>query len=95
MVPMELDATEKCNKALQKKTHKCYHCEKINHLAKVCRNKKQANTTQSRKQKNRKKKNSRKEKQLNAIKTKVKPDHAILSWTACYSNNYYTHLFEK
>ena len=49
MVPMELDATEKCNQSPQKKTRKCYNCGKIGHLAKACRGKKQANATQSKK----------------------------------------------
>ena len=68
MVPIELDATEKHNKTPQKKTHKCYNCRKIGHLAKVCRSKKQANATQSKKQKDRRKRDLREVRQLNATK---------------------------
>ena len=50
MVPMELDATEKCNQSYQKETRKCYNCGKIGHLAKACRGKKQANATQSKRE---------------------------------------------
>ena len=49
MVPIELDATEKCNQSHRKETRKCYNCGKIGHLAKACRGKKQANATQSKK----------------------------------------------
>ena len=62
MVPIELDATEKRNQSPQKETRKCYNCEKIGHLAKACRGKKQANATQSmkkgRKRENQKRRNS-------------------------------------
>ena len=79
MVPMKLDTTKKCNKTLQKKTHRCYNCKKINNFAKVYRNKKQANATQSQRQKDREKRDPRKERQLNATKIKTKSNQATLS----------------
>ena len=95
MVLMELNATEKRNKAPQKETHKCYNYGKISDLAKICRSKKQANATQSKKQKDRRKRDPRKKRQLNAIKTKTKSDHATLSLTTCYNNDCYIHLSKK
>ena len=65
MVPIELDATEKCNQSPQKETRKCYNCGKIGHLAKACRGKKQANATQSKK-KGKKRRKPKENKQLNA-----------------------------
>ena len=91
MVPMELDATEKCNQSSRKETRKCYNCGKICHLAKACRGKKQANATQSKKKKEKKKSEPKEDKQLNATQTKAKPDHAMLSWTGCYNDNCYIH----
>ena len=84
MLPIEIDATEKY-KHFKKKTRKCYNCEKVGHLAKNCRNKKQVNATQ--KDKRKKKKSQKKEKELNATQIKEKPDHATLSWTACYNDS--------
>ena len=92
MVPMEIDATKK-RKPFKKETRKCYNCEKVGHLAKNCRSKKQVNATQ--KNKKRKKKPQRKEKKLNATQIKKKPDHTMLSWTACYNNSCLIHLSEK
>ena len=63
MVPIEIDATEK-RKPFKKETWKCYNCEKVGHLAKNCRSKKQVNATQEDKRK--KEKPQRKEKELNA-----------------------------
>ena len=94
MVPMELDVTKKRNQSLQKETRKCYNCEKISHLAKACRGKKQANATQFKK-KEKKKREPKEDKQLNATQTKAKPDHATLSWTGCYDNDCYIHLSAK
>ena len=91
MVPMELDATEKRNQSPRKETRKCYNCGKIGHLAKACRGKKQANATQSKK-KGKKKREPKEDKQLNATKTKAKPNYATLSWTGDYDNNSYIHL---
>ena len=76
MVPMEIDATEK-RKPFKKETQKCYNCEKMGHLAKNCRSKKQVNAIQE--DKRRKKKPQKKEKELNATQIKEKPDHATLS----------------
>ena len=76
MVPMEINATEK-RKPFKKETQKCYNCEKVGHLAKNCRSKKQVNATQENKRK--KKKSQKKEKELNATQIKEKPDHAIFS----------------
>ena len=94
MVPMELNATEKRNQSPQKETRKCYNCGKIGHLAKACRDKKQANATHS-KTKGKERRESKEDKQLNATQTKAKPDHATLSWTGCYDNNCYIHLSDK
>ena len=94
MVPMELDATEKCNQSPQKVTRKCYNCGKIGHLAKACRGKKQANVTQSKKKK-KKRGEPKEDKQLNATQTKAEPDHATLSWTGCYDNDCYIYLSDK
>ena len=95
MVPMELDATEKCNQSPRKETRKCYNCGKISHLAKACRGKKQANATQSKKKKEKKKREPQEDKQLNATQTKTKPNHATLSWTGCYNDDCYIHLSDK
>ena len=76
MVPIEIDATEK-RKLFKKKIRKCYNCEKVGHLAKNCRSKKQVNATQENKRK--KKKPQKKEKELNATQIKEKPDHATLN----------------
>ena len=92
MVPMEIDATEK-RKLFKKETQKCYNCEKVGHLAKNCKSKKQVNATQEDKRK--KKKPQKKEKELNATQIKEKPDHATLSWTACYNNSCLIHLSKK
>ena len=78
MVPMKLDATKKHNQSLRKETRKCYNCEKIGHLRKACRGKKQANATQSKK-KGKKRRELKEDKQLNATQTKAKPNHATLS----------------
>ena len=78
MVPMKLDATEKRNQSPQKETRKCYNRGKIGYLAKACRDKKQANATQSKK-KGKKRREPKEDKQLNATQTKAKPDHAMLS----------------
>ena len=94
MVPMKLDDTKKCNQSTRKETSKCYNCEKIGHLAKACRGKKQVNATQSRK-KGKKRREPKENKQLNATQTKAKPDHATLSWTGCYNNDCYIHLSDK
>ena len=94
MVPMELDATEKCNQSPRKETRKCYNCGKIGHLAKACKGKKQANAAQSKK-KGKKRGEPKEDKQLNATQTKAKPDHATLSWTGCYDNDCYIHLSDK
>ena len=79
MVPIELDVTEKRNQSSRKETRKCYNCEKIGHLAKACRGKKQANATQSKKKKEKKKREPKEDKQLNATQTKANPNHATLS----------------
>ena len=76
MVPMEIDAIEK-RKPFKKEIQKCYNCEKIGHLTKNCRSKKQVNAIQENKK--RKKKPQKKEKKLNATQIKEKPDHATLS----------------
>ena len=94
MVLMELDVTKKRNQLPQKETRKCYNCEKIGHLAKACRGKKQANATQSKK-KEKKKREPKEDKQLNATQTKAKPNHATLSWTSCYDDDCYIHLSDK
>ena len=93
-MPMELNATEKYNQSPWKETRKCYNCGKIGHLAKACRGKKQANATQFKK-KGKKKREPKEDKQLNAIQTKAKPNHATLSWTGCYDNNCYIYLSDK
>ena len=95
MVPMELDAMKKCNKAPQKETCKYYNCQKIGYLTKVCRSKKQAKATQSNKHQDTTTTPFQKEGQSNATKVTAKSDHVTLSWTTCYNNNYYTHLSEK
>ena len=74
MVPIELDAIEKRNKASQKETRKCNNYEKIDHLIKVCQSRKQANATQFKKQKVRRKRDPRDERQLNATEAKTKSD---------------------
>ena len=53
MVPIKIDATEK-RKPFKKETRKCYNCEKVGHLAKNCRSKKQVNATQEDKKKKKK-----------------------------------------
>ena len=92
MVPMGIDATEK-RKPFKKKTQRCYNCGIVGHLAKNCRSKKQVNATQ--KDKRKKKNLLKKKKKLKATQIKEKPDHAILSWTACYNNSCLIHLSEK
>ena len=92
MVPREIDATEK-RKPFKKETRKCYNCEKVGHLAKNCRSKKQVNATQE--DKRMKKKPQKKEKEFDATQIKEKPNHATLSWTACYNNSCLIYLLEK
>ena len=94
MVLMKLVAMEKRNQSPRKETRKCYNCEKIGHLAKACRGKKQANATQSKK-KRKKRGEPKEDKQLNVTQTKAKPNHATLSWTGCYNNDCYIHLSDK
>ena len=94
MVPMELDATKKSNQSPWKETCKCYNCEKIGHLAKACKGKKQANATQFKK-KGKKRRELKENKQLNATQTKAKPNHATQSWTGCYDNDCYIQLSDK
>ena len=94
MVPIELDATKNRNQSPWKETQKCYNCERIGHLAKACRGKKQANTTQSKK-KEKKRREPKEDKQLNATQTKAKPDHATLSWTGCYDDDCYIYFSDK
>ena len=95
MVLMKLDDTKKRNQSPRKETRKCYNCEKISHLAKTCRGKKQANATQSKKKKEKKKTEPKEDKQLNATQTKAKLNHAMLSWTGCYDDDCYIHLSDK
>ena len=92
MVPIKNDATKSC-KPFRKETRKCYNCGKVGHLAKNCRSKKQVNATQEDKRK--KTKPQKKEKNLNVLQIKKKPNHAILSWTACYNKSCLIHLSEK
>ena len=53
MVPIKIVVAEK-RKPFEKETQKCYKCEKVGHLAKNCRSKKQVKATQEDKEKKKK-----------------------------------------
>ena len=59
MVPMELNATKKCNQSPWKETRKCYNCRKIGHLAKACRARNKPMQPNLRRRKKRKRDNQR------------------------------------
>jgi len=78
-------STNACKKTVQQ-SKTCYTCKKLNYFFRDC--------TQN-KYKNKSKFYDKQDKSFAAMKEDQKDKHQVLSWTACYEDNYHIHLSNK